>query len=173
MSAMNVRSQAESGAQGGFRDPPSPGWYPDRHNLSQLRYWDGETWTDRVWSDIAAAASPAPSLEDPARERVDEWYPLRCMLPFGLSLVVPWMFMALLSHTDWVSYWIFVATGWLPWLAGAVGTVVGASRFGELRTAHAAGARPWHAVAITLMIVLAGWGLLCSVSLAALWTSSL
>ncbi len=30
------------------RPGPAPGWYPDPHHPSQLRYWDGARWTPHI-----------------------------------------------------------------------------------------------------------------------------
>jgi hypothetical protein len=41
---------------------PSPGWYPDPHGEDELRYWDGNQWTEHTSSEpAAAAAEPAPA----------------------------------------------------------------------------------------------------------------
>lgn len=45
---------------------PTPNWYPDPTGRAELRYWDGEIWTDHIsnagttGSDPAAGVSPTP-----------------------------------------------------------------------------------------------------------------
>ena len=39
-----------------------PGWYPDPHNPSQQRYWDGHTWTDNV-APLPPPAAPPPQAQ--------------------------------------------------------------------------------------------------------------
>lgn len=36
-----------------------PGWYPDPHNASRFRLWDGQQWTEQT-SDVPASQTPAP-----------------------------------------------------------------------------------------------------------------
>lgn len=52
-------------------NPPvfSPaGWYPDPHELADLRWWNGTEWTDRVETirpEIHVAAGSTPLLHAP------------------------------------------------------------------------------------------------------------
>ena len=32
---------------------PAPGWYPDPSNATQLRWWDGQQWTEQVQASIS------------------------------------------------------------------------------------------------------------------------
>lgn len=38
---------------------PAPNWYPDPHDASRLRYWDGTAWTDHFAPAAPVAAAPA------------------------------------------------------------------------------------------------------------------
>jgi hypothetical protein len=40
---------------------PAPGWYPDPNGAPQLRYWNGQVWTDHTASAPIVAASSGPS----------------------------------------------------------------------------------------------------------------
>jgi uncharacterized RDD family membrane protein YckC len=41
---------------------PAPGWYPDPHVPTQMRWWDGSSWTDDTYErTIPLDAGPAPS----------------------------------------------------------------------------------------------------------------
>jgi hypothetical protein len=59
---------------GSKREPanrmPPAAWYPDPHNASQLRYWDGAAWTDHcapagspVIASAVEAQAPAAATE--------------------------------------------------------------------------------------------------------------
>ena len=44
-------------------DQPAPvpaGWYPDPHGVSELRWWDGQSWTDTVHPPVAPAPTEVP-----------------------------------------------------------------------------------------------------------------
>lgn len=43
---------------------PTAGWYDDPRDAHQLRYWDGEAWTDHV---TARQPPPPPSVQTPVR----------------------------------------------------------------------------------------------------------
>lgn len=40
---------------------PPAGWYPDPANSDNIRYWDGQAWSDRVQPKVAPAPPPAPA----------------------------------------------------------------------------------------------------------------
>src|SRR2546423_12904570 len=55
------------------RTYPSPGWYPDPDGSSDLRYWNGDAWTDDrrprpSWVGGAKADAPVSSPQPPAPE---------------------------------------------------------------------------------------------------------
>jgi hypothetical protein len=56
------------------QNPPA-GWHPDPHDPNQIRYWDGNAWTEHTQpaqntpaaAPVPPAATPAPSVAAPAR----------------------------------------------------------------------------------------------------------
>jgi hypothetical protein len=46
------------------------GWYADPLEAAELRYWDGNEWTEHVSTDGAQSVSPLPVPEAPARAAV-------------------------------------------------------------------------------------------------------
>lgn len=57
--------------------PVPPGWYPDPYAVSELRWWDGQNWTDSVHPP-AAAPQPAgaPAASEPAASVTPEAAPV-------------------------------------------------------------------------------------------------
>lgn len=83
-------------------DNPAPGWYPDPENLGQLRYWDGQQWTEHRSAQNTPSSPPPPSSPgqwqtggygQPA-QKVDPWLwqsivaTLVCCLPAGVVGIV-------------------------------------------------------------------------------------
>lgn len=52
------------------------GWYPDPDNNSQLRYWDGTTWTDDISPVTGAGWSPPAEWQPPAPSQSMDTAPL-------------------------------------------------------------------------------------------------
>ncbi|HEX7168085.1 MAG TPA: DUF2510 domain-containing protein [Acidimicrobiales bacterium] len=59
---------------------PAAAWYPDPTNPSQVRYWDGNAWTDNV------AAAAGPSAAPPSAPAPPQWAPPRSAGPHGAYL---------------------------------------------------------------------------------------
>lgn len=47
---------------------PQEGWYPDPHDKTQVRWWDGDAWTDHVLPYAQIAGRGAEQQSGPARE---------------------------------------------------------------------------------------------------------
>lgn len=43
------------------------GWFPDPHNASQLRWWDGQAWTEHVHAVAPAAPQPSAAAAKPKK----------------------------------------------------------------------------------------------------------
>lgn len=58
---------------------PAAGWYPDPHDATQNRFWDGSQWTDAfaprpgAYPPGPAAASPPPPATSPEPPVSDAW----------------------------------------------------------------------------------------------------
>lgn len=58
------------------RQATPPGWYPDAANPSQLRWWDGSSWSETTAPTGGAAAPPvAPSTSPPTPEQAPQLLP--------------------------------------------------------------------------------------------------
>jgi len=57
-SARAVMALPASDELGGPPALPAPGWYPDTYKRYELRYWDGEQWTDHVATGGVQAVDP-------------------------------------------------------------------------------------------------------------------
>lgn len=52
--------------------PVPAGWYPDPYGASELRWWDGQNWTESVHPPVAAPPAPpapAPPAQEPAAQQ--------------------------------------------------------------------------------------------------------
>jgi hypothetical protein len=80
-------------------DTPA-GWYPDPENPGQLRYWDGEQWTEHRSAQTASTPPPQQQWQSsgygPPAQRVDPWLwqsivvtvlSLICCLPLPFGVV--------------------------------------------------------------------------------------
>ena len=61
---------------------PDPGWHPDPSNPQQLRYWDGQQWTDHT----APAQPQAPTQPQPAKSGMSGG--AKALLVIGIVLAV-------------------------------------------------------------------------------------
>ena len=85
------------------------GWYPDPHDPSQRRYWDGASWTDRlVPADLPEPTIALPTTEVPPASAVPT--------PLGASALggpnKPWY------HRPWV--WVVAGVVVLFVIIGSV-----------------------------------------------------
>ena len=52
--------------------PVPAGWYPDPYGASELRWWDGQNWTESIHPPVAAPPAPpapAPPAQEPAAQQ--------------------------------------------------------------------------------------------------------
>lgn len=79
-------------------DTPAAGWYPDPEHPGQLRYWDGQQWTEHRSAQTGTTPPPqqqwqTTSYGQPA-QRVDPWLwqsivaTVLCCLPTGVVAIV-------------------------------------------------------------------------------------
>lgn len=68
---------------------PRAGWYDDPSGQADLRWWDGQRWTEHT--DRTAAATPDPSRQRP-----------RALLVIGLVVGLPVAALALFAGFCWV-----------------------------------------------------------------------
>ena len=51
---------------------PSPGWYQDPRDPSQVRWWDGGGWTQNT-QPMPGAVPQAPAAQQPAQPGEPQW----------------------------------------------------------------------------------------------------
>jgi hypothetical protein len=111
-------------------DVPQPGWFADPTDPRRRRWWDGQTWTDRVSEngherlDPLPPPDPSPLAVETRRRRLPVW---------------AWVVLALLAVALLVLIWPFVVLAALVVLVtGIVGLLTGRRtwmRFGSRRVA--------------------------------------
>ena len=144
----------------GGANPTSPGWYPDPdpRKLERFeRYWDGEAWGPD-WDR-------RPRVEPLSSKEVARRFLLACVLPFALSLLLPYLVGQWadpqMSAVGWLG-WLLLA-GWGPYLVGLAGlAIVGEYRVEPVDQPRADG---WEKLAGVLAWALGIWGLLATVGL--------
>lgn len=99
------------------------GWFPDPHDGSQLRYWDGRTWTEhRSPRHVSPSAAFGPRAPLPPPGPTGKWYFVITLASLGLLASVPFFHAA--SRLDRpqlrrIGVWLVIAGG-LGWAAIAL-----------------------------------------------------
>ena len=136
---------------------PHVGWHDDPDHSLQPLYWDGET-----WSRGAPAVRRPSRREPPSNRRVNAWYVLSCLLPFGLSLALPfivWQSASARMSASQLDDLVLglLCAGWLPYLIGLVGRTVTSSVFDASPASE-----PWRTPTLVLAWVVGVWGVVAS-----------
>jgi len=95
-----------------------------------------------------------------AARRAALWYGLTCLVPFALSLVLPWLVwqIAASALSPWVQVTVLLLAGWLPFFAGVAGRAKSASVCGR-----SPAAAPWSQLTAWLAWFLGAWGVFATV----------
>jgi hypothetical protein len=103
---------------------------------------------------LTPQVEPRDQLMD-ARRQAALWYGLTCLVPFALSLVLPWLVWQLAASvlSPWVEVTVLLLAGWLPFSAGVAGRAKSASVCGE-----SPAAAPWGQSTAWLAWFLGAWG---------------
>ena len=131
-----------------------------------------------VASDADTGASavpdghPRPPLEDELGFAVPTWYVLFCALPFAAAFLVPITVIYRgqnsvppMSATS--AAWLGVATGWVLWLIGTAGWLLGPVVLVGARRRSPTAWEWWHRTTRAWVVVVLAWGLLASLSVLA------
>ncbi|MEO6942987.1 MAG: DUF2510 domain-containing protein [Terrimesophilobacter sp.] len=51
--------------------PVPAGWYPDPYGASELRWWDGQNWTDSVHPPVSPSPAPEPQASETTQTEAD------------------------------------------------------------------------------------------------------
>ena len=165
----------------GEPDPTYPGWYPDPdpgYREGYERYWNGwdwsAPWARRPAGDKAAtegAGTHTSPRQSPIAARTHTWakvsllYLWNCILPFALSLLLPYLVGQWadpqMSTAGW-AFWLLLA-GWGPYAVGIAGK--SELRKGRVEADDQHGTDGWDNLAWLLAWVLGIWGGLATVGL--------
>lgn len=66
----------------------NPGWYPEANNPSQMRYWDGQNWTEQTAPAGQSPSGPGgPATPPPAQDKKN-WFLRHKILSAVLAIIV-------------------------------------------------------------------------------------
>ena len=155
----------------------------DRHGIDteDVDTEDGAASSDAAPADSAAdpevaadavASHPRTPVEDELGFAVPTWYVLFCALPFAAAFLVPITVIyraqnsvPAMSATS--AAWLGVATGWVLWLVGTAGWLLGPLVLAGPRRRSPTAWEWWHRTTRAWVAVVLAWGLVATLSVLA------
>lgn len=83
--------------------PVPAGWYPDPHEPTLVRWWDGVQWTDRTQTPYTSTGA-AGGLSAPAGAATGTWQVWAINALFALQLVVSVIYIATIDWSAYMAY---------------------------------------------------------------------
>ena len=118
------------------------------------------------------ASQPRTPVEDELGFAVPTWYVLFCALPFAAAFLVPITVIyraqnsvPAMSATS--AAWLGVATGWVLWLVGTAGWLLGPLVLAGPRRRSPTAWEWWHRTTRAWVAVVLAWGLVATLSVLA------